>query len=148
MEVVMLRNVFIALAIVITLVLVAGASAEMKEGLWEITTKAEMKGMPVQIPPTTMKQCITKKDLVPKPEKQEKGQECKMQDQKVSGDTVTYTMECKTAESTMTSTGTITYKGDSYNGTTNTTMKAKGQPDILMTGKMTGKYIGPCTKEK
>ena len=144
----MLRNFFIALAVVITLVLVAGASAEMKEGLWTITTQAEMKGMPMQIPPTTMKQCITKKDMVPKPEKQEKGQECKMKDQKVTGDTVTYTMECKTAEGSMTSSGKMTYKGDSFDGTTNTTMKTKGQPDMLVNSKMTGKYVGPCPKEK
>jgi hypothetical protein len=144
----MVRNGFVALAIIITLVLVAGASAEMKEGLWTITTQAEMKGMPVQMPATTMKQCITKKDMVPKPEKQEKGQECKMKDQKVTGDTVTYTMECKTAEGSMTSSGKMTYKGDSFDGTTNTTMKTKGQPDILMNSKMTGKYLGPCPKEK
>jgi hypothetical protein len=144
----MVRNGFVALAIIITLVLVEGASAEMKEGLWTITTQAEMKGMPVQMPATTMKQCITKKDMVPKPEKQEKGQECKMKDQKVTGDTVTYTMECKTAEGSMTSSGKMTYKGDSFDGTTNTTMKTKGQPDILMNSKMTGKYLGPCPKEK
>ncbi len=144
----MVRNGFVALAIIITLVLVAGASAEMKEGLWTITTQAEMQGMPVQMPATTMKQCITKKDMVPKPEKQEKGQECKMKDQKVTGDTVTYTMECKTAEGSMTSSSKMTYKGDSFDGTTNTTMKTKGQPDMLMTSKMTGKYLGPCPKEK
>ena len=100
MEVQMLRNICIALAIVISLVWITGASAEMKEGLWEITTKAEMKGMPMQMPATTMKQCMTKKDMTPKPEKQPKGQECTMKDQKVSGDTVTYTMECKSADST------------------------------------------------
>lgn len=147
-EVQMLRNVFIALAVAITLIFAAGASAEMKEGLWEITTKAEMKGMPMQMPATTMKQCITKKDMAPKPEKQEKGQDCKMKDQKVTGDTVTYTMECKSAEGTMTSSSKITYKGDSFDGTTNTTIKAKGQPDMLMNSKMTGKYTGPCPKEK
>jgi hypothetical protein len=144
----MLRNVFIALAIVVTLLLAAGASAEMKEGLWTITTQAEMKGMPMQMPATTMKQCITKKDMAPKPEKSEKGQECKIKDQKVTGDTVTYTTECKTAESTMTSNSKITYKGDSFDGTTNTTIKTKGQPEMQMSSKMTGKYTGPCPKEK
>lgn len=144
----MLRNIFVTLAIIITLVLAAGASAEMKEGLWEITTKSEIKGMPMQMPATTMKQCITKKDMTPKPERQEKGQECKIKDQKIIGDTVSYTTECKSAEGTMTSASKITYKGNSFDGTTNTTMKTKGQPDTLMTSKMTGKYTGPCPKEK
>jgi len=107
-----------------------------------------LKGMAMKMPPTTMKQCMTKKDMAPKPEKQEKGQECKMKDQKVTGDTVTYTMECKTAEGSMTTSGKMTYKGDAFDGTTNTTMKTKGQPDMFMTSKMTGKYNGPCPKEK
>ena len=144
MEVQMLRNICIALAVVISLVWITGASAEIKEGQWEITTKTEMKGM--QMPATTMKQCITNKD--PVPQKQEKGQECKMKDQKVSGDTVTYTMECKSAEGTMVSSGKMTYKANTFNGTTDTTVKTKGQPDMKMTSTMTGKYLGPCPKEK
>jgi hypothetical protein len=53
MEVRMLRNISIALAVVVSLVWVKGASAEMQEGLREITTKVEMKGMPIQKPATT-----------------------------------------------------------------------------------------------
>ncbi|MCX5808435.1 MAG: DUF3617 family protein [Proteobacteria bacterium] len=141
----MVRSVIIA--VVLTLVWVTVGSAEMKEGFWEITTKTEMKGMPVQIPPTTMKQCITKKDVVPKPEKQEKGQECKIKDQKISGDTVTYAMECKDKGGNIIEiSGKMIYKGDIFDGTTNTTMKTKEQGTMQMTSKMSGKYVGPCPK--
>ena len=140
----MLRNICIALAVIISFVWITGASAEIKEGQWEITTKTEMKGM--QMPATTMKQCITNKD--PVPQKQEKGQECKMKDQQVSGDTVTYTMECKRAEGTIVSSGKMTYKANTFNGTTDTTFKTKGQPDMKMISTMTGKYLGPCPKGK
>ncbi len=78
--------------------MVASASVKMKEGPWEITTKAEMKGMPVQMPATRMKQCMTKKDMAPKPQKQPKGQECTTKDQKVSDNTLTYTMNCKSGQ--------------------------------------------------
>jgi hypothetical protein len=144
MEEQMLRNICITLAVVISFVWITGASAETKEGQWEITTKTEMKGM--QMPATTMKQCITNKD--PVPQKQEKGQDCKMKDQQVSGDTVTYTMECKSAEGTMVSSGKMTYKANTFNGTTDTTIKTKGQPDMKMMSTMTGKYLGPCPKGK
>jgi len=146
MEVLMLRDICIALAIVISLVWITSASAEMKEGLWQITTKSEMKGMPMQMPATTMKQCMTKKDITPKPEKQPKGQECVTKDQKLSGDTVTYTMECKNADSTTVQSGKMTYKGDSFDGATDTTIQTKGQPDMKMTSTMSGKYLGPCPK--
>jgi hypothetical protein len=75
------------------------------------------------------------KDMVPKPAAQEKGQECKMKDQKVVGDTVTYSMEIA---------GKMTYKGDVFDGSTDTTVKTNGQT-MQMSSKMTGKYVGPCT---
>ena len=145
MEVQMSRNTCIVLAIVISLVWLTGASAEIKEGQWEITTKTTVKGMSTQMPATTMKQCITKKDPVPQ-QKQEKNTECKMKDQKVSGDTVTYTMECKTPESTIISNGKTTYKTNTFDGTTDTTIKTKSQPDMQMSNTMSGKYLGPCPK--
>ena len=147
MEVQMLRNLCIALVIVISLVWVTGASAEMKEGLWEIRTKSEIKGMSMQMPATAMKQCMTKKDMTPKPEKQPKGQECTTKNQKVSGDTVTYTMECKSANSTTVQNGKIACKGDSFDGATDTTMKTNGQPDMKMTSAMSGRYLGPVLRK-
>jgi hypothetical protein len=118
----------------------------MKEGLWEITTKAEMKGMPSQMPPTTVRTCISKKDMVPKPDAQS-GQDCKMKDQKVVGDTVSYSMVCTGKNGTaMEMSGKMTYKGNVFEGSSTTTIKSKGEGDMQMSSKMTGKYVGPCTK--
>jgi hypothetical protein len=144
----MLKNISIAVAIVVSLVWVSAALAQMKEGEWEITTKIEMKGIPVAMPATTMKQCMTKDNMVPKQGKQPKGQECTTKDQKVTGDTVTYTVECNSDKGTTVVNGTMTYKGDSFDGTSDTTMKIKGKPDMLMSSTMSGKYLGPCPKEK
>jgi hypothetical protein len=146
MEAQMLRNICIPLVIVISLAWITNVSAEMKEGLWQVTTKAEMKGTSMQMPATTIKQCMTKKDMTPKPEKQPKGQECTMKDQKVSGDTVTYTMECKNADSTTVQNGKMTYKGDSFEGANDTTIKTKSQPEMKMISTLVGKYLGPCPK--
>ncbi len=138
--------VAVVTVLVVSLVWGAAASAQMKEGLWEITTKTEMKGMPTQMPATTVRSCITKQDMVPKPAAQEKGQECKVKDQKVVGDTVTYAMECTGKDGTVVEmAGKMTYKGDIFEGTSNTTMKSGGQT-MQMSGKRSGKYVGPCTK--
>jgi len=141
----MVRSVIIA--VVLTLALVAVGSAEIKEGFWEITTTSEMKGVPVQLPPTTMKQCITKKDLVPKSEIQEPGHECKIKDQKVSGDTVTYIVECKDQGGNVIEiSGKTIYKGNVFDGITNTTVKTKEQGTLQMTSTTSGRYTGPCPK--
>jgi hypothetical protein len=120
------------------------ASAEMKEGLWEMTIKTEMKGMPTSMPPTTVRQCITNKE--PVPQKPEKGQ-CVVKNQKVSGDTVQYTIECKEADSTVITSGTVTYKGTTFSGSSQTVVKAKGEGDMTMNTTMSGKYLGPCPKK-
>ena len=140
---------FAVLAIILTLVCFSGAQAadpNMKDGLWEITTKVEMKGMPANIPPTVTKQCMTKKESVPQQNK-EKNPNCKIVDQKVSGDSVTWAMICKEKDGTVDSKGKITYKGDTFDGTTTTTIKDKSGKAQQIATKMSGKRLGPCDKK-
>jgi hypothetical protein len=140
----MLNKKLIVLAILFSLIWVAGASAEIKDGLWEITTKVEMKGIPAQMPATTVKQCITKSN--PVPQSDAKNYECKTKDHSVSGNTVTYIVECTGKNSAMLTIGETTYKGNTFDGTSTTTVKTKGQPDMQINNKISGKYIGPCKK--
>ena len=137
----------VIIAVVLALALVTVGSAEIKEGLWEITTTSEMKGVPIQLPPTTTKQCITKKDLVPRSEIQETGHECRIKDQKVSGDTVTYIVECKDQGGNVIDiSGKTIYKGNVFDGITNTTVKTKEQGTMQMKSTTSGRYTGPCPK--
>ena len=147
----MRATIFAALAIILALVWCGGVEAadlNMKDGLWEITTKTEMKGMPGNIPPTTMKQCMTKKDNVPQQQQEKnKNPNCKMVDNKISGNTVTWTMLCTEKDGTMESKGQMTYKGDAFDGTTVMTMKDKAGKSQQITSKMAGKRLGPCDKK-
>ncbi len=140
----MLRKKLLLLVILFSIIWIANVSAEIKDGLWEITTKVEMKGVPVQIPATTVRQCVTKNN--PVPQSTAKGYECKTKDYKVSGDTVTYMVECTGKKSAMLTLGETTYKGNFFNGTSTTTVKNFGQPDMQINNKISGKYIGPCKK--
>ena len=140
----MFNKKIIVLAVLFTLVCVAGAHAEIKEGLWEITTKVEMKDVPIQMPATTVKQCITKDKAVPKSASED--YECKTKDYKVSGDTVTYSVECWGKGGLMITEGKTTYKGNTFDGTSTTKIKAKDQPEMQMSNNISGKYIGPCKK--
>jgi hypothetical protein len=119
--------------------------AQLKDGLWEITTQVEIKGMPQQMPPSTFRQCITGNDPVPK--NQDKNFECKTISQKVSGNTIHYVVECKGREGIMTSTGQSTYTGSTMSGSSQTRFIMRGQPEMQMTNRMTGKYLGACPKK-
>jgi len=115
----------------------AGGSPNMKPGLWEITTQAKMQGM--TLPPTTITQCITKDDMVPRGDTQT--QDCEVSDVKTSGDTVTWTMRCSGEGGDVESTGRITYHGDRFEGSMTTIIKEQG---MTMESTMSGRRIGDC----
>lgn len=142
-----MKKFSIFFVVLISMLWTASAWAELKEGLWEITTQVEMKGMkgmPQSIPPTTVRQCITKSN--PVPQNKDKNIDCKTVNLKTSGDTVNYAVECKGSGQEVQTSGTTTYSDKSMNGTSTTSVKIKGQPAMKMTSKVKGKYIGPCTK--
>ena len=90
----MVKKFFVVLAVLFSFWCASStvASPNIKEGLWEITTKMDMPGIPIAIPPHTHTQCITKEDLVP--QKPEKSMECEITSKKIVGNAVSWTMEC------------------------------------------------------
>jgi len=141
----MQKKISLALAFVLSVLWVSAAfaSPNMQDGKWEITTTMDMKGLPVQMKPIKTTVCLDQKDVVP--QKPQKNEDCKMISNKVEGNTVTWVMQCKDKNGTMDSTGKITYKGNSFDGTVNMDINGK-QGKQHMAQKMSGKRIGDCTK--
>lgn len=124
-----------------------GAAPNMKEGLWEITTRTEMAGMPPGgMKPMVVRQCVTKKDLddprKTAPGGDPKDNRCQVTDHKVQGNTATWNVACK-GEGAMTGTGSVTYSGDTYTGVSRMKMKQGGK-DHEMTIHYAGKRLGEC----
>ncbi|MEA3223190.1 MAG: DUF3617 domain-containing protein [Thermodesulfobacteriota bacterium] len=140
----MLRKLFITSIILLALSAIsisfADSGPNMKEGLWEITTKIEMPGM--EMPAMKHTQCITKDALVPQSSQPgQGGQECKITETKVDGNTVTWAIECNDQGGKMKGTGKITYKGDSFEGVMTMSMP---QANMEMTSHISGRRIGDC----
>lgn len=120
------------------------AGSNMQPGLWEITTKVEMAGMPANLPPTTIRHCVKPADIesgrhaVP----QNTDKKCEMKDFKVQGNTSSWSMVCK-GESAMSGSGTITYTGNSYSGSSKMTMTHGGKA-MNMAQTYSGKRVGDC----
>ena len=128
------------LVIFFIFVSVSFAGSLFKEGLWEITSKMEIPGMPVPMPPIKYKQCMTNKN--PVPNQSQPGQECRMKNVKTKGNTVSWEMVCDSQQGEVKSSGKITYKGDRFDGVV--MMDMPGQGEMKMT--MTGRRIGKCNK--
>ena len=127
---------------------VFAAAPDFKEGEWGVNYRMEVVGMPFPMPPINVKKtmCLDKKNYVP--DNSQQGQDCKVSDQKVNGNTVTWTMRCRTQERTIEGQGTITYKGERYDGEMNTKLVSADNagPAISYKYVMQGQRLGACGK--
>lgn len=140
-------NKYMALLPFLLFVSTVHAEPNMQDGMWEITSKTEIQGLPPgSMPPNmthTMKQCMTKQEAVPR--EQVKNPNCKMIDTKVDGNTVTWNMQCRNKEGTVDSSGKITYSGTTFSGESRVNSTGGGQK-MNMVQKMSGRRIGDCKK--
>jgi len=124
-----------------------GAAPNMQEGMWEITSKMEMPGMPMNMPPQTMQRCFTQKDFAD-PQSMApadpSGNKCQTSDYRMQGNTATWKIVC-TGPDAMTGTGSATYTGNAYSGVNKMAVK-HGNETMNMTINHGGKYLGPCKK--
>jgi len=126
------------------------ASPNMREGLWEITTRMEMSGSSgVAMPAQTVRHCVTKNDIEnpqgTPPGGAGRDGRCKMTDYKLQGNTATWKMACE-GQGAMTGTGTMTYSGNSYSGSQTMAMNQGGQA-INMKMNYSGQRVGDCPKK-
>lgn len=131
----------------LSLIIICSGSAagiDIKEGLWSVTAKTEIPGMPFPLPPITNSQCLSRDDLIPKG-KDRDGQECNLVEQQVGSNSVSWIMNCADGGSVSTSTGKITYRGETFAGKVNVSSAKSGRGgEMNITTVMTGKYIGEC----
>ena len=146
-----LRALVAAIAVAGVSVAVFAQGGPKRDGKWEVKTEMIMPGM--QMPATTVTQCITPADAAdpaksvpqaPAGRGARGGADpsCKMSDYKVVGNKVTYTMTCA-APQAMTISAEMIYGVDKYDGTMTMNMDRGGQP-MAMTIKYTGKRLGDC----
>lgn len=120
----------------------AFAQGPILHGNWEVTTRIEMPGMPMQMPPTTSKQCLTPQDVatpsnVVPSDPQSK---CTVSDFELKNNTATWNAKCATGSGR----GEIVYGNDgNYAGTLKLTVAEINQE---MTIRFTGKRVGDCVK--
>lgn len=126
----------------------AVAALDFKEGEWGVSYQMEVVGMPFPMPPINAKKtmCLDKKNYIP--DNSQQGQDCKVSDQKVNGNTVSWTMRCLSQGNTIEGQGQITYKGERYDGVMNAKMAStdKSGPSIGYQYTMHGERLGACGK--
>ena len=131
---------FLIATIVIIYLSISAQAIDFKEGNWQIEMKTEIVGMPMQMPPMIFEQCMDKNEMVPAQQSQD-GSECKVTEQSIKGNMVTWAVECPDSKGK----GRITYKGKSFDGKMEVEMRGQGG-GMKMTNIMKGTYLGTCQK--
>ena len=127
----------------------AAFKGKMKPGLYDYKVEMDMGQVP-GMPPgmgkqsMNMQHCITQEQIErggwDNPKQREKT-DCEFKNFKMSGNSASYTMECK--QPPMTADQNITFTGDGFNMDMRMTMNQGGQV-MKMNQKAQARYIGPC----
>jgi hypothetical protein len=123
--------------ILILCVHITFAAPNIKEGNWEITVKMEMPGMPMEMPAVQFTQCLSSQNTIPVNKDELK--DCKILSSSIDGNTAKWVMQCTQGGEKIQSRGTITYKGDTFDGVVKISMKG-----MDITQKMKGRREGKC----
>lgn len=135
-----LKHVFAVLTL-ISLPATILAADGIREGMWEITSKMEMPGMPMEMPPTTVKHCYTREDATDQKKVIARDKDCTVADFKRSGNKVSWEMVC-TGKNAGKFSGETVFSGDSYDSVMK--MQSNGGKGGSMNMKVKGKRVGNC----
>ena len=134
-----MKRALVAVFCVLAVPTMSLAADGMRDGLWEITTKMEMPGMPMKMKPTVMKHCYSKADVMDRKKViASRDKNCTVTDMKNSGNKVSWAMKC-TGQNAGTMNGETVFSGDSYTSVMH--MNSQGHK---MTMNVKGKRLGDC----
>jgi len=137
----MLKRIYTLSVLCMLLTALPAWGLDLKPGKYQITAKVEMPGMPGGMPPQTTTQCLNEQNPVPNTSAGAHG--CKITDMKTKGNTITYAMECNQQGMQTKTTGEMTYKGDSFEGT-NQTYMGPAAGGMYVKTVIKGKRIDSC----
>jgi Protein of unknown function (DUF3617) len=125
---------------------VAADMPTMQEGLWEITSKVNVSGLPESPPEQTVQQCLTQKDFEEGMMHQPANQiiKCAVKDYNVVGNKASWSIACS-GDNPTTGSGSVTYSDTSFAGVSKMKMGKQGE-EMEMTQTFSGKRIGACNQ--
>ncbi len=139
-----------AAALVATASASAGAAApsvvgNFREGLWEMTARAEVPGTR-PVPPITLKKCITAaeiQELQARASQPPGSDKCKVLDQRTQGATTSWKLECS-GRTKITGEGTVTFSGDTYALQSSMVVTGSDGKVVQVRNELNGRRVGDC----
>jgi hypothetical protein len=145
-----MTKTFIPALLLLSAPLALAEKKQLQPGEWEITVQMELEGSSMQMPPMTMKKCITPEDAKQpgeifrskNPHASPHGDDdCQMKDQKQEGNKYSWGVDCGPKGK---GSGSVTFEPGKYDGTAR--MEMVDNKGVLRRMKMTmaGHRVGEC----
>lgn len=120
------------------------AAAQLQAGQWSLTTRTTVDGK--TMPPVTLSLCITPEQArapmttIAQFNEQMKAQQCRMTDQKLGADSLSYRLECG-GSLQMTAEGRFSFGPTQYTGSLDMKMSTGSR----VRSAISARHTGPCT---
>ncbi len=144
-----MRILLSAALLALTIQPAAAAPPSLQPGLYEISVQMEMKGMPMKMPASSFRHCITSRDIADGSAYagSKDNKDCKISNLKQSGNAVSYDFAC-----VMQGHGSMVGRTSGTSDATGYDMQMRGRFVPAMEGmsefsqKMRAKRLGDCTQ--
>jgi hypothetical protein len=125
------------------LISIAAGAADIQEGLYEISVRAELGGMPVSDAPMIVRQCVSQQSMQQLMSQVGGTGACNVSDFEQSGSQARFDLSCSSPLN-LSGTGETQLSGDEFSGRMDLSVQMGGDQRVPMVQKFTGKRVGEC----
>jgi len=117
------------------------AAQQMHPGRWEVTSRIEMSGLPMQMPAQTRTICVSNQNAGQPPIATDGS--CTFSNYQISSNSATWHMSCS-GQANMTGDGRIDFSGDTYTGGSVMNMEISPGQSMQVRMNYSGRRVGDC----
>ena len=131
----------IRIVMLVAVLTVTGAdAATINPGLWELVVTTHIDGVKAGMPPQTIRQCVSEKNVVPRDISQNG---CRISNVKVRGGNVSWEMRCANQSGQISGQGRLNYAGNRMQGQASLVVRQNGTT-LKMQQTYSGRRVGNC----
>jgi hypothetical protein len=119
------------------------SAAEIREGLYEISVRAELAGQPMTQAPMVVRQCVSQQSVQDLMGQLGGTGACKVSDFQESGNQAHWNLAC-TGQMQISGTGETQINGDEFTGHMNLMVQMGSDQSVPMVQNFTARRVGEC----
>ena len=121
----------------------AASAADIREGLYEISVRAEIAGMPVTQVPMVVRQCVSQQSVQDLMGQLGGTGTCKVSDFQQTGNQARWNLTC-TGQMELSGSGETQINGDDFTGRMNLSVQMGGDQAMPMVQTFSARRVGDC----